>query len=53
MDNRLSLPDNEFGQAAVCIIINNTCNLTCNECGTLQNYNFAGVMSWKEETGYP
>ena len=45
MDNRLHLPT----ENPVCIIINNTCNLTCNACGTLQNYNFAGVMSWKEE----
>lgn len=30
------------------ITINNTCNLTCNNCGTAQCYNFKGVYKWEE-----
>ena len=30
------------------IIINNTCNLTCNNCATAQCYNFKGVYNWKD-----
>ncbi len=30
------------------IVINNTCNLTCNNCGTAQCYNFKGVFRWDE-----
>lgn len=31
------------------IIINNTCNLTCNNCGTGNCYNFKGTYRWSEE----
>lgn len=34
----------------VAIIINNTCNLTCNSCASLQCYNFRGVYLWSEES---
>lgn len=34
------------------IIINNTCNLTCNNCGTGQCYNFKGVYKWEEHAHY-
>ena len=33
----------------VAIIINNTCNLTCNSCASLQCYNFSGVYLWSEQ----
>ncbi len=28
------------------IITNNTCNLTCSNCGSINNYNFNGVSRW-------
>lgn len=34
------------------IIINNTCNLTCNNCSTAQCYNFKGVYKWKDTAEY-
>lgn len=36
----------------IAIIINNTCNLTCNACGTLQCYNFKGTYRWSEESHF-
>ena len=32
----------------VAIVTNNTCNLTCNHCGHLNNYNFMGRSPWKQ-----
>lgn len=34
------------------IIINNTCNLTCNNCGTAQCYNFKGIFKWEDHADY-
>ena len=34
------------------IIINNTCNLTCSNCGSINNYNFNGVSKWQEVKHY-
>lgn len=45
MDQRLSIKSSNI----ICIIINNTCNMTCNNCGTLQCYNFNGTYRWSEE----
>jgi len=38
--------------STVAIITNNTCNLTCNNCGTLQNYNFNDVSNWAQNEKY-
>jgi organic radical activating enzyme len=37
---------------SLAIIINNTCNLTCNNCGTAQCYNFDGVYNWIDTAEY-
>lgn len=37
---------------AVAIITNNTCNLTCSQCGTLQCYNFNDSYSWVNNEKY-
>jgi len=44
MSGRLKIPSAD----SVAIITNNTCNLTCNNCGTLQNYNFNDLYSWEQ-----
>ena len=33
----------------VAIIINNTCNLSCNSCASLQCYNFSGTYLWSAQ----
>lgn len=33
----------------VAIIVNNTCNLTCNQCASLQCYNFRGTYLWSQQ----
>jgi len=37
---------------AIAIITNNTCNLTCNQCGTLQCYNFTDSYNWNTNANY-
>lgn len=48
MSGKLILPE----PSTIAIITNNTCNLTCNNCGTLQNYNFTDVSSWAKNEKY-
>lgn len=44
MSGKLIIPNTD----AIAVITNNTCNLTCNNCGTLQNYNFTDTYTWEK-----
>ena len=41
-----------FKLKEVAIHLGNVCNLTCDQCLTLSNYNFRGWFSWKEHEEY-
>lgn len=45
MNSLLTIPSS----TDVAIIINNTCNLTCNSCASLQCYNLSGTYLWSDQ----